>query len=726
MLTKNATRSSILTIVLTVISSLAFSQSAIRPFSLVYSENLKGGTTMFGNTMLHIVNNGGNPILTRMNETSDPNNGVGGLGNSQYGNDNSNMQFTDIDGVTATQNSSSADLILPAGTNTIKFARLYWGGRINNTTITSAPDTLRKIKIRKGTSGAYFNVTAASINVDQYAISTTEKSYQSFSDITAFINSNGSGTYTIADLPITPGTSGSGGKFGGWCIVVAYENTAEPYNSIRIFDGFARVYDDGSTTLLNIGLSGLNVPNVPLAANEAVMGTMAWEGDANLGSSTTNPDGDYIKINNITVSNAYNPAANFWNGSITNNGALVSTKNPNYSNQMGIDIDQVNVGVGYGIAPNATSVTVQFGTEADMYFPSIFTFMIRVKEPTLTLDKSVTDANNDGYVGSEEELTYVLSGSNSGVGSSYNTFIVDTLPSNVTYVANTLEVINVAGVTAGFKTDAQDTDQAFKGINGSKHYVKFFLGTGATGTTGGQLPAGPSGDFSVRFKVRASVIPGTIVNTARLFSSSVVGDQYTDDGTAVIGEASGPVPVKLTSFNAKWMNANAAILSWNTQFEQDNDYFEIQRSTDGIRFESRGRVAGNGTTQIAHDYQFQDGNIKSQIVYYRLRIVDMDGKYSFSKIVALRKGGSLTVDRFAVFPNPFVQDIRVSLTSQTESLGTFRILSFEGKELARRTAQVQKGDNIIVLKDLGNLPKANYILEVTCGSDKFIQKIVKN
>ena len=422
---------------LVMLSATAFSQTTIRPFTQVYSENLKGGTTTLGNTILNIVDN--NTVnLIKMNESSNAANGVGGIGFSQYGNDNQNMQYIDIDGTAGTVNSSSADLILPAGTNTIKFARLYWGGKINLSVVTAAPDTLRKIKIRKGTAGAYFNAITPAANVDQFAITTTERVYQSYVDITSFINGNGAGTYTVADIPVTPGSASGGGKYGGWSIVVAYENQAEPFNSVRIYDGYAQVYNAGNASTLNITLTGLNVPNNPLAANEAVMGTVSWEGDANLGATATNPAGDFVRINNIAVSNGTNPVTNFWNGTISKNGAFVTTKNPNYSNQMGIDIDEVNVGTGYGILPNATSVSVQFGTEADQYFPSIFTFSIRMKDPLVTLNKSVSDDNGNGFVDSNEELTYTLSGANTGVGSAYNTFIVDTLPANVTYVPGSL------------------------------------------------------------------------------------------------------------------------------------------------------------------------------------------------------------------------------------------------------------------------------------------------
>lgn len=704
----------------------ASAQNTIRQFSQVYSENLRGGTTIFGNTILHIIEN--NQVnLIKMNESGNENNGVGGVGYSQYGNDNSNMQFIDIDGTAGTANSSSADLILPSGTNNIKFARLYWGGKINNSVITSAPDTLRKIKIRKGASGNYFNAITPVTNVDQFAISSTEKVYQSFVDITSFINANGTGTYTVANIPVTAGVSGTGGKYGGWVIVVAYENLAQPYNSVRVYDGYAQVYNTGAPTNLSITLSGLNVPSTPLTSDEAVLGTMSWEGDASLGASASNPDGDYIKINNIAVSNAANPVANFWNGSITKNGNFVTTKNPNYSNQMGIDIDEVNVGTGYNIAPNATSVNVQFGTEADQYFPSLFTFCIRVKDPLVALTKTVEDGSKNGFVESGEELTYTLSGSNSGSGASYNTYLVDTLPTNVTYVQNSLLVVTCPGVTAGSKTDAADADQALIGTANGKTYIKFFIGNGATGTSGGTLPAGAGSNYTVKFKVKVGIIPGTIINTARVYSTSGVGDSFTDDGTAVIGEAGGPTPVKFRSFTGSLLGNGNAQLKWITEAELNNDHFEIERSDDGVHFTTRGMVKGNGSTSTSHNYSYNDEiNSSSAILYYRLKIVDNDGKFSYSIVIALRLNGSMAIENFNVYPNPFITDIKVAINSASDANAQIRILSFDGKELIRRNADVQKGDNIVILNNFGTLPKGNYLLEVSNGTEKLIKKIVKN
>lgn len=885
MLTNFTHRVKLLTAVLSILCFAAVSQTSIRPYTQVYSENLKGGTTVFGNTMMHIIAN--NAVdLVKMNEIGNANNGVGGLGFTQYGNDQQNMQFTDVDvtpanqvffslgatnwrylangsnqgtawrtlnnpgspwtvanasfgynrgqtttitggnvtsyylksvnvtdpaafsgfnvvysyddgivvyvngvevnranmptgtisnttvasannyttgatfsiapgyftagdniiavevhqrtansnncffdmsltGVSkATTNSSSANLVLPGGTNTIKFARLYWGGRIDKSVVTAAPDTLRKIKIRKGTSGNYSSALAPATNVDQFSLNTTETIYQAYVDVTSFLQSNGAGTYTIADLPATPGSITGGGKYAGWAIVVAYENTALSYTSIRIYDGYMQIYDNGVPVTQTVVLSGLNVPNNPLVNEDAVMSTVVWEGDGNLGASAGNPAGDYVKINNIAVSNTVNPVTNFWNGTISKNGAFVSgTKNPDYYNQMGIDIDEMFVGTGYNIQPNATSASIEFGTEADQYFPSVFTFAIKMKDPVITLDKTVSDANNNTFADANEILTYTISGTNMGPGAAYNATIIDSLPNNVSFVPNSLEIVSAPGCTAGFLTDAADNDNGFKAVNAGRDYVKFFIGNGWTGNSGGELPLGST--YEVKLKVLTEAIPGSVINTARITANSQAGDNFIDDGTAVISPSGGPLDVKLSSFTASLVNNNG-LLNWITEQELNFSHFEIERSDDAVKFQVKGNVTGAGSSDSKKSYSYTDMiSPGTKIVYYRLKMVDLDGKFAYSKIIALKLNGSFSTDNVSVYPNPFITDIKVQLTATEDHLAAFRVISFDGREVINRKISVQKGDNIVVLKDFGSMATGNYILEITTNNNKYIQKILK-
>jgi hypothetical protein len=169
------------------ITTNSFSQT--RKYTSVYSDNIKGGCTIFGNTLMNIVDSTGAADLIKMNDNAAD-------GNSIYGNDTEDMEYVDIDGnrgaAGLTYNSSSADLVLPAGSNTIKLARIYWGGRIADTEFNLSTNTNRTIKIRKGISGPYSDITA--LGIDTITIVDGFTQFQEYADITDFIKANGAGT----------------------------------------------------------------------------------------------------------------------------------------------------------------------------------------------------------------------------------------------------------------------------------------------------------------------------------------------------------------------------------------------------------------------------------------------------------------------------------------------------------------------------------------------------
>ena len=184
--------------------------------------------------------------------------------------------------------------------------------------------------------------------------------------------------------------------------------------------------------------------------------------------------------------------------------------------------------------------------------------------------------------------------------------------------------------------------------------------------------------------------------------------------------------VKLTSFTVT-KDGNYSLLKWTTESELDNEYMDVQRSTDGINFTSVGTVQGNGTSDLAHNYQFSDpiGGL-SGMVYYRLRDVDADGKGSYSKIIALRLDGAAMSTAFSVYPNPFVSNVKLNITSTKEAKATVVISNLAGQQVAAQAVLLQNGYNIVVLQGLKSLVPGLYIVEFTTEDGKFAQKIVKN
>lgn len=631
-------------------------------------------------------------------------------------------------------NASSADLILPvAGTNTIKFARLYWGGRVTRSSITANAANLKTVKLRKGSSGAYANVTA--LGVDTIALNEAAGvGYQSYADVTSFINSNGAGTYTVADIVAATGGV-TGGNFAGWSIVVVYENNAQAdYYSTRIYDGYMKIYSGGSSTSVPVTLNGFDAPGSALAASDAYLTTFAWEGDANLAASSLNPAGDFLQINGNAFTDANNPASNIWNGTISTNGSMVTTKNPNYVNQFGIDIDQMQVGAGYGIQPNASQVGITFGTEADQYFPSAFAFSLRMKPPVVSIAKTATGSkqtvpNSTAVtIDTNEVFTYTISGTNSGQGVALGTVVVDSIPANSTYVPGSLKIVTSgASGSTGVMTDAVGDDNAFLGTapNGRK-YVQFYVGTGATSSAGGMIESNAS--YSVQMKLQAPATYqalGSIANIAYISATAQSGEVITNQASFIINQLrSVPLAVNLTHFSASKTGTNA-VVSWTTVNEKENDHFELLRSTDGINFRQIATVKGNGTTTVQHNYEYRDelNEVKSNAVYYRLFCVAFDGTATSSRVIAINNQSKIT--DINIYPNPFVGAFKVDVYATEAENVAVRIKNLAGQVIAEKNIMVQSGLNTLGVEDLSMVPQGMYIVEVAAGNDVVTKKMIK-
>lgn len=138
---------------------------------------------------------------------------------------------------------------------------------------------------------------------------------------------------------------------------------------------------------------------------------------------------------------------------------------------------------------------------------------------------------------------------------------------------------------------------------------------------------------------------GTIVTSAAVTSFSPF--------TLASASLANPLPVELKWFNASITPSGTGLLAWRTESELNNDRFEIERSENGRDFTTIGRVAGAGTSNQIHDYQFEDTNPILSLVYYRLKQVDFDGSVEYSSLVSLDYTSLETGSgRFTVSPNP--------------------------------------------------------------------------
>lgn len=176
------------------------------------------------------------------------------------------------------------------------------------------------------------------------------------------------------------------------------------------------------------------------------------------------------------------------------------------------------------------------------------------------------------------------------------------------------------------------------------------------------------------------------------------------------------LPVDLLSFTGTKHDA-ANLLEWSTATEENSNYFEVQRSTDGVTFTDLARVAASGNSNIVRNYQYNDNEISSLtlVYYYRLEMVDIDGNTRFSNIIFIKNSlsGATTI-----YPNPAVDKISINTSDQSLLNTPASLNDITGKTLQVFTIQ-QSNTEI----NISNFAKGIYVLRFIDGSSvKFVKE----
>lgn len=117
------------------------------------------------------------------------------------------------------------------------------------------------------------------------------------------------------------------------------------------------------------------------------------------------------------------------------------------------------------------------------------------------------------------------------------------------------------------------------------------------------------------------------------------------------------LPVEMTEFDVTCEEGTAAV-QWRTETERDNAYFTLEKSCDGINFQTLKQVTGSGTTQQVHNYSVNDDDLCGGVSYYRLSQTDLNGE---QEILGIRSTKScLLPTDLVVFPNPATDELTVS------------------------------------------------------------------
>jgi len=182
-----------------------------------------------------------------------------------------------------------------------------------------------------------------------------------------------------------------------------------------------------------------------------------------------------------------------------------------------------------------------------------------------------------------------------------------------------------------------------------------------------------------------------------------------------------PVPVTWLSFEGA-ITDHGVLLTWSTASELNNDHYIIQRSSNGQEFDQFGITPGVGTSQQINTYSYLDAELKSEAMYYRLKQVDFDGNYSYSKIIHLISNTSVV--EFTATPNPVDSKLTVELNESAGS-GTYllKLTDMSGKVIWAQAVD-KKSTNLkldIITKDM---PRGLYYLSIVGDNFNEIQPIV--
>ena len=154
-----------------------------------------------------------------------------------------------------------------------------------------------------------------------------------------------------------------------------------------------------------------------------------------------------------------------------------------------------------------------------------------------------------------------------------------------------------------------------------------------------------------------------------------------------LGSQSSPLPVEMLFFNAQLNNAQSALLTWATASELNCSYFDIERSTDGVHFIKTGEKPGHGNSLQVENYSFTDnfGNTGVNTLYYRLRQVDENGNYSYSKVREISIDGKINAALNAWYDGSS-GNIAVAITGGNQKTFNLQLSDARGNFISRINA----------------------------------------
>lgn len=291
-------------------------------------------------------------------------------------------------------------------------------------------------------------------------------------------------------------------------------------------------------------------------------------------------------------------------------------------------------------------------------------------------------------------LHYQIHFQNEGTDTAFNVVVADTLSDKLDW--NSFEFIG-SSHTAEVKLANNKLEFFFQNINLPYKAIN--------------EPAS-NGWVAFKIKPKPSVVIGDSLNNSAAIYFDFNLPVITNTATTIVSSTSSPVPVKLEYFSINKKD-NSNQLNWKASCTSSSATFVIERSEDGIRFKSIGNISAT-LLRCQLPFNFTDNRPEAGKNYYRLKIMDAEGKSFYSKVIVVgnNKAG---IEITAVANNT------VYINSNKQQSVTIKVIASDGKEIVNQKQTISSGSNSIPLQ-IAKAARAVYTLVVAASNGEVVTK----
>lgn len=445
--------------------------------------------------------------------------------------------------------------------------------------------------------------------------------------------------------------------------------------------------------------------------------TDAWIEVVNLNTDFTVGLGTWetftIDVDAVLAANAQTPTATFQ----VRFGQEDTTTADNTTQWDGISVDDVSI-TATSAASCATArvpVTVTIGAPPNDAYCNAAPAPLGLSGPYTNCGATSEDT---GW----SEGTASCAGGSAPTDQNNTIWMSFTCPDNGYYSVTTAGSNNLYDVGGG-----HDTNDAFDAVLG------IYQQTGGTCANPTLSPLGcgsnPAGSVAPTGSYADSVTVSNILMTAgTTYYIQVMGQNYSPGGAGPHNSTSDDIylniypniilPIEITSFEGE-AQEEINLITWRTVEEVNGSHFEVERSLDGERFSKLGQVAVKGSNSTYHFVDLEP----AQEAYYRLKLVDLDGSYAYTKNIFLRRDAAQAFS-LELSPNPTPDELHVSYMAEAGNEISMEVSTSEGKVLETRQVRVQKGQNKMSL-NFGQYASGMYFFTLIDGNERIVRKVIK-